>query len=321
MESVLPDGCPVIIGGGLIRDALYGGRPNDIDIWLPSNITIPDVDAFCAHLVRTGYGPQQGFQGQIIFRGPGSRVEEVEDFPHGILGGFDNAENDNAGYGDVHNHWVIEIQTAPGLMTAETPGRNHPKVNIMRNMARWNGDAPAFFTEIMRNFDLDLCMYFVGYMPGQTSVNTVIMPQHLLDSLTTRRNGRIDIARLNEVYWNQARLETTSTERILGRIRKMNQKYQSLGLPEDIERISMIPTAEIIAVPVLFSHLMPVFNSNAGWGWAPLPTLSNRLTEAQYAGAWERAQAAYAAWRNSHATRGITVGLNVTPMAFMTYNA
>lgn len=313
MESVLPDGCPVIIGGGLIRDALYGGRPNDIDIWLPSNVTIPDVDAFCAHLIRTGYGPQQGFQGQIIFRGPGSRIEEVEE---GVLGGFGAAEHDDEGYGDVHNHWVIEIQPSETVPLADPIG--HPKVNIMRNMARWNGDAPAFFTEIMRNFDLDLCMYFVGYMPGQTSVNTVIMPQHLLHTLNTRRGGRVDVARLNEVYWNQARLETTSTERILGRIRKMNEKYQALGLPEDIERISMIPTAEIIAVPVLFSHLMPRFNSNSVWGNAPLPARANRLTEAQHRANWDAAQIAYTAWRNRV---GMQMGAAVTPHAFMTYNA
>ena len=316
MESVLPDGCPVIIGGGLIRDALYGGRPNDIDIWLPSNITIPDVDAFCAHLVRTGYGPQQGFQGQIIFRGPGSRVEEVEE---GVLGGFGNAENDNTGYGDVHNHWVIEIQPSETIPLADPIG--HPKINIMRNMARWNGDAPAFFTEIMRNFDLDLCMYFVGYMPGQTSVNTVIMPQHLLNTLTNSRGGgRVEATRLNEVYWNQARLETTSTERILGRIRKMNEKYQSLGLPEDIERISMIPTAEIIAVPVPFSHLMPSFNVNSDWGNAPLPARANRLTEAQYAANWDAAHVAYTAWRNRQVNAGIGMNTAVTPHAFMRYD-
>lgn len=314
MESVLPDGCPVIIGGGLVRDALYGGRPNDIDIWLPSNITIPDVDAFCAHLVRTGYGPQQGFQGQIIFRGPGSRVEEVVE--ENLFGGTPPIDGE---YGDVYNHWVIEIQPSETVPLAAPGG--HPKVNIMRNMARWNGDAPAFFTEIMRNFDLDLCMYFVGYMPGQTSVNTVIMPQHLLNTLNNRRGGRVEATRLNEVYWNQARLETTSTERILGRIRKMNQKYSALGLPEDIERISMIPTAEIIAVPVLFSHLMPSFNANNGWGNAPLPTRANRLTEAQYAANFTNAQIDYNNWRANQVARGAEVRTSVTPMTFMRYTA
>lgn len=318
IERVLPDGCPFVIGGGLVRDALYGGRPNDIDVWLPSNIHVPDVDAFCAHMVNCGYGTRQGFQGQVIFRGPGSRVEEVEE---GAFGGFGNAEHDLGGYGDVHNHWVVEIQTAPNAPAGSLGDLGHPRINIMRNMARWTGDAPSFFTEIMRNFDLDLCMYFVGYMPGQNAVNTVIMPQHLRDSLLNSRINHYRVAptRMNEVYWNQARLETTSTERILSRVRKMNEKY-TLNLPEDIHRIVMIPTAEIIAVPVLFRDIINCFNSNGGYGAAAIPTRFNRVHQHQWDEAMATAQATFAAYRDRLQANGAMVPPGVTPMAFLRLN-
>lgn len=314
IERVLPDGCPFVIGGGLIRDALYGGRPNDIDIWLPSNIHVPDVDAFCAHMVNTGYGPRQGFQGQVIFRGPGSRVEEVTE---GIFGGFNNAEHDVGDYGDVHNHWVVEITPAPGNPQNTVPSADHPRINIMRNMARWTGDAPSFFTEVMRNFDLDLCMYFVGYMPGQTQVNTVIMPQHLLEGLRTSfHTNHLAATRMNEVYWNQARLETTSVERILSRVRKMNDKY-SVRIPEDIPAIPMIPTAEIIAVPVPLATLISLFNDRQGYGNAAIPTRQNRVQEEIYNLALVNAQQSFIEYRDRLAERGSPVPPNLTPAAFL----
>jgi hypothetical protein len=309
---VLPDGCPFVIGGGLVRDAIMGGRPNDIDVWLPSNITVPDCDAFCAHLVRTGYGVADGFQGQVIFRGPGSDVREVEAEP--ILGGFHNAEYNAENYGDVHNHWVIEVEN-----TSEEFA--HPKVNIMRNMARWTGDAPAFFTEIMRNFDLDLCMYFIGYMPGQNSINTVIMPRHLrIGLMSAASNGARTVqTHINEVYWNQARLNNTSEERIRSRVVKMNQKYM-LRLPEAIEDIRMIPTADIVAEPVQLSFLMRYFNANMGYGNAALPQMANRLHEADYNRLWAEATARFHEWQSRVNPLHTGVGRAITPMAFMRWS-
>lgn len=309
IERVLPDGCPFVIGGGLIRDALYGGRPNDIDIWLPSNIHVPDVDAFCSHMIRSGYGPQQGFQGQVIFRGPGANVQEVTE---GVLGGFGDAENDAAGYGDVHNHWVVEIQS-----TSETIG--HPRINIMRNMARWTGDAPSWFTEIMRNFDLDICMYFVGYMPGQNTVNTVIMPEHLRDSLLrNRQEGRARVAptRMNEVYWNQARLDTTSVDRIISRVRKMNEKYL-VNITERIENIPVIATLDIIAVPVRLADIIGCFNCDSGRGNVQLPQRANRIQQADYDRAWVSAQEQFRTWREGWLARGGVPSPTITPMAFL----
>lgn len=311
IERVLPDGCPFVIGGGLIRDALYGGRPNDIDIWLPSNIHVPDVDAFCAHMVNSGYGPRQGFQGQVIFRGPGSAARDV--------GTPWEAAEDTQGYGDVHNHWVVEIEPTAAHPEDPVPPPDHPRINIMRNMARWTGDAPSFFTEIMRNFDLDLCMYFVGIMPGQNTINTVIMPQHLLTNLrVSNQNNRVVHTRMNEVYWNQARLETTSVERILGRIRKMNEKY-TVRITETIENIPVIRTEEIIAVPVLFRDLMIFFNGINGWGAAAVPKPANRVYQHIYDAALARAQGEFQVYRDRVITRGGIVD-GLTPMNFLRLN-
>lgn len=258
MESLLPEGCPFVIGGGLIRDALYGGCPSDIDIWLPSNISIPDIDAFCRHLTLTGYGPNEGFQGQVLFRGPGSTVADPLAF--GAPQVAATAEN----YGDVHNHWVVELQTSPTATEA------HPRVNFMRNMATWDGNAESWFTEIMRNFDLDICMFFIGYMPGQNQVNTVIMPRHMLVNQGART------VRMNEVYWNQGRLQNTSVDRILARVDKMNSKY-NIRLPRLIQGIQMIPTEDIVAVPVRMSRMVAMMNNQMEI--FANPTQPNRMTD------------------------------------------
>lgn len=307
MESVLPDGCPFVIGGGLIRDAFYGGYPGDIDVWLPSNITIPDADAFARHIATHGYGRDDGFQGQILFRGPGSQV--AEDRPEGVFG-FEATPPTPENYGDVHNHWVMELEN-----TSEE--RGYPKVNIMRNMAVWNNDAPAWFTTIMRNFDLDCCMFFVGYMRGQRDVNTVIIPRHIVQNLSNRARGGISV-HMNEVYWNQARVETTSHERIMSRVHKMNDKYE-FRIPEDVNRIRMIPTDEIVAEPVTMSWLLRFFNSGGGYGVHPLPTRTNRWTPAQHRERLARAQARFEEYRAQIAARGQMHPQHVNAMTFYPY--
>lgn len=293
MESLLPEGCPFVIGGGLIRDALYGGCPSDIDIWLPSNISIPDIDAFCRHLATSGFGPNEGFQGQVLFRGPGATVQPVNPFAFGAL---ETAAAEN--YGDVHNHWVVELQTSPIATEA------HPRVNFMRNMATWNGDAESWFTEIMRNFDLDICMFFIGYMPGQSQVNTVIMPRHMLVAQGTRT------VRMNEVYWNQGRLQNTSVDRILARVDKMNSKY-NIRLPRLIQDIQMIPTENIVAVPVRMSRMVAMMNNQMGT-FAD-PTQQNRMTNEVRLRCVAYALARYQAYVDEV---GFRPGLNV--MSFFT---
>ena len=39
IKPTLPNDCPMIIGGGFIRDGLLGGQIGDIDVWIPANST------------------------------------------------------------------------------------------------------------------------------------------------------------------------------------------------------------------------------------------------------------------------------------------
>ena len=245
VNPTLPEGCPFIIGGGLVRDAILGGRPKDIDVWLPYNITAPTLDVFAA-LLRRAF-PQAQVRG--IFAGPGAYGDNQFD---------EVVDTTNGNYGDVNNSWVIEM-THPDL----------PDVNFMRSLEPWRNDSQAFFNRLMRAFDIDKCMFFLGYMPGQQDVNTVIMPQHMVNGLTS---GGIARTHLNKVYWNQYRLNITSQQRIMDRITKMNSKYR-FNIPTDMDRILVIPTESIIATPVPLSRIMRSVNQ-AHSSWAK-PTLDN----------------------------------------------
>ncbi len=52
IEPTLPQGCPFVIGGGLIRDAILGGRPSDIDVWLPCNLSMGDLGTYLPFVAR-----------------------------------------------------------------------------------------------------------------------------------------------------------------------------------------------------------------------------------------------------------------------------
>lgn len=249
IEQILPDGCPFVIGGGLIRDALGGARPGDIDIWLPSNITNCQLIRDALPNFRIMF---PGAYLNAIFQGPGSTND------------VDLVVAQNTGeYADINNHWVFE-------MTA----LNMPKINFMRTMVEWTGDAQAFFTGIMRGFDIDICMLYIGYMRGQENPTHVIMPQHMIQGL---RNGtrqmRLNTAygmQMNDLHWNAARLNRTAEARVLARIQKMNEKY---AFHANMERIQPIPQDHIIAVPVelrefarytdrLLPYPMPAYTRN-----------------------------------------------------------
>ena len=247
VNPLLPEGCPFVIGGGLIRDAILGGRPKDIDVWLPFNLTIhTDADFFVSMLRQ--FFPRATVS--TIFAGPGA---------YGNGNQFDPVVDiTNGNYGDVNNSWVIEM-THPDL----------PDVNFMRSLEPWRNDSQAFFNRLMRAFDIDKCMFFLGYMPGQQDVNTVIIPQHMANGITS---GGIARTHLNEVYWNQYRLNITSQQRIMDRITKMNSKYR-FNIPTDIDRIHVIPTEEIIATPVPLSKVMR--SVNAAYSLWARPTLDN----------------------------------------------
>jgi len=172
----------------------------------------------------------------VLFTGPSARA-----VPLGSTVNIEEllAEPTNENYGDVNNHWVIEVQV-----------EGWPKINFMRSMTPWT-TPQAFFNGLMRAFDIDYCMFFIGWMPGQNNVNTVIMPEHMT-------NRAINNPRMNEIYWNQYRLSNTSAARVESRLIKMYSKYSfRVRCPEEFDREGLIlPTESIRAKPMLLSRVM-----------------------------------------------------------------
>lgn len=271
INGLLPDGCPFVIGGGIVRDGILGGRPSDIDVWLPSNITIPDQEEFRQYIVER-YPEASSIT--CIFSGPGAHVG-----PGRAEGGVLAAPGDEA-YGDVNNHWVFDMQF-----------ENLPQVNFMRSMTPWNNNPQDFFDGLMRAFDIDQCMYFIGYMPGQESVGTVIMPTHLADRYVGAERSpwtpnhieprTFAALTLNEVYWNQYRMNQTSANRIDARLRKMIDKYHFFQRSvSDMSRLGLIiPTEQIVATAIPLSLVMKVVNRTSAHPHKllPHPSTQNRM--------------------------------------------
>lgn len=191
---ILPQGCPAVIGGGVVRDGIMGGQPNDIDVWLPSNINITSTEGlrlWCRDAFNTPV--------EVIFNGP------------------ENVHQDGEGYRDMSNHCVLEFTNMFGF-----------KINIMRTMTPWvDGDPSAFFRGVMRNFDIDLCMFFVafGYETYGTNTPYVIMPRHLVNQLTSNYG----VMPIRQFCWNRFRLENMSDARRTMRSEKMHSKFTGLS--------------------------------------------------------------------------------------------
>lgn len=246
----IPEGCPFIVGGGLIRDAILGGRPGDVDVWLPSNITVLGLADF---LLDFCY--DNGFLEEeitTVFRGPGYDNDGVNAVAH-------------SQYSDVSNHWVLEVDFNVGQPS------DYPKVNFMRTMVPWEGDAQAFFNGLMRAFDIDVCMMFMAWMPNESITNsrTVIMPRHLYRhwSLPFRDTARLGV---NEIRVNAARAELTSATRLNARLEKICNKYAFRR--DAASNVATIATEDLVAVPVALSSLMPYLNRPNS---IPIPTLEN----------------------------------------------
>jgi hypothetical protein len=247
------------LGGGFVRDAILGGRPSDLDIWLPSNLgayvsTTAFTDLIRNHTTTTVTS---------LFIGPGAQEARV------IEGG------DTEGYGDVNNHWVLEMQENDEFRPDLLPV---PRVNFMRSLTPWTGDSQAFFNSLMRSFDLDICMMFVGLMPTDREVRYVIVPQHLA-MRALGRQGFTPYAQMNMLYWNQMRLQTTAPARIQTRLEKMYSKYSCRMLytqEEFIEANAVIPTEDIHATPISLQSFMGLV-SRSSFNWMPKPQNTRRL--------------------------------------------
>lgn len=209
----------------------------------------------------------------VVFSGPGAHIAlgRNQAAPLGV-----EASPEGDAYGDVNNRWVMELNYA-----------DMPKVNFMRSMTPWNNDTQAFFNGLMRAFDIDQCMYFIGYEPGQQTVNQVILPEHLAHTfMDAQSSGRLEDRnrirnnlrnfRLNELYWNRYRLELTSRQRINDRVIKMVNKYAFLNRDMDqiIAHNNMINLEDIVATAMPLSLVMRVVNSDRDL--IPIPMAHNR---------------------------------------------
>lgn len=212
---------PLTLGGGIVRDLILGGQPNDIDIWLPSNCNVQDANDMMRMLSRAFDVPVQ-----LIFS----------------LNAQEGAEAEN--YRDVSNHWVLEF-VVDGF-----------RFNVMRTMVAWT-NPQSFYDGLMQNFDLDICMFFMAF---HTDINVdihqwrkhVIMPQHLVEDL---RNGQ----RVDFLTWNRWRMNQTSPERKRLRLEKMNARYEfDEGDAGAIDREDLVATPVKISWLLTKLHLMPL---------------------------------------------------------------
>lgn len=194
-----------MIGGGVVRDGIMGGQPNDIDVWLPSNINITSTEELRIWCRDAFVAPVE-----VVFSGP------------------ENVDQDGEGYRDMSNHCVLEFTDMRGF-----------NINIMRTMTVWNNEDPsAFFRGVMRNFDIDLCMFFVAFGYEEQGIHTphVIMPRHLVVQLNDTTGITYQI---RQFCWNAHRLENMSDARRAMRSEKMHSRFMNLG-PEGTIQVEEI---------------------------------------------------------------------------------
>lgn len=198
LEPILPDDCPVIFGGGLIRDGIMGAEPGDIDVWLPSNLdhTAVDFSRFQRHLQIQ----------RLVSNHLG--ITPVFHAPAGIALAVTNEGNP---YRDMTNHWV-----------GQTEVNGYP-VQFMRTNVVWENDPQEFMNRLMRNFDLFECMFFMCVQRGQSvdedpTTQFVVIPEDMAVFLSS------DAGVWDTLGWNSLR-NVTSEERRRARIEKLQRKY------------------------------------------------------------------------------------------------
>lgn len=214
----------MVIGGGIIRDAIMGGVPVDIDVWLPSNVAQNSHDIY-------------DFSRVITDAFPGIRVQHVFEGPREL-----NPANDPNNYRDMSNHWVVEFDVGT------------VKFNVMRTMTQWTGDSAAFFGSVMQNFDIDLCMMFTGAIPTGRGfftepVTNIILPSNIVENL---QDGRA----IDTFCWNRFRYEQTNVARRNFRRDKIISRY---GVQEGtvLERAQFIPTPVELTFVLEAQSLLP----------------------------------------------------------------
>lgn len=201
LHDKLPVGCPMIIGGGFIRDAVLGGQIGDIDIWLPSQATLE------AHHI---YSDPHFRDTDVIFQ-----------LNHMGMSGLNTIalQANREDYRDLSNLLVVESLC------------NDIKVNFIKSMTAWE-TPEQFFERMFRNFDTEISMFFIGLLPqdgqnapitqfedfDQSCLKTVILPSSYREIASEGDTQEI-------IAINPERVNITSEIRMNTRYSKLTTRY------------------------------------------------------------------------------------------------
>lgn len=225
LSHCMPRGCPFVIGGGFVRDGIFGAPIGDIDIWLPSNmIADSDWEAFISTMNR--------HQTEIVGGNPFTNTSVVFNRPDGMDGE----------YRDLVNHWVIQTTIAPQTYN---PSYTY-QIQFMRTNVEWTGDTQAYFDGLLQQFDFDLCMMFLAW---DYDVRFDMSPngRHLICDRAWW--GRVqDSIEVYPGYKLNPLRATTSPDRMSGRHRKMFSKYNTyyIGQMEELPSAIPVPLSQVI---------------------------------------------------------------------------
>jgi hypothetical protein len=242
LQSLLPNGCPFVVGGGFVRDGIFGAPIGDIDIWLPSNMIQSQGWEEFIHYLRSLNDDQQY-----------SSVQNI-----GVV--FNRPDGMDGEYRDLVNHWVVQADVTPVMYN---PNYVYT-FQFMRTNVNWEGDAQAYFDGLLQQFDFDLCMMFLAWdygtpFTGNSNGRHLICDRAWWDRIQTTVGE-------NTYKLNPARVDT-APNRMQGRHDKMRRKYvcEYGGIMEDTPH----------AIPVPLPTVMQLVN-NRSTLYAPRPMVQTQ---------------------------------------------
>lgn len=227
LTHCMPQGCPFVVGGGFVRDGIFGAPIGDIDIWLPSNMVADsDWESFISMLNNQ----------ELLNENPFNSTSVIFNRPDGMDGE----------YRDLVNHWVIQTTITP-----QAYNRNYTyQIQFMRTNVEWTGDTQAYFDGLLQQFDFDLCMMFLAWDYG---VNFNMSPngRHLICDRAwwerLQRAERLEAITGAGYKLNPLRAGTSAT-RMNDRHRKMRSKYNTyyIGQMEELPSAIPVPLSQVI---------------------------------------------------------------------------
>lgn len=223
LSHCMPQGCPFVVGGGFVRDGIFGAPIGDIDIWLPSNMVADsDWESFISMLNNQ----------ELLGQNPFSNTSVVFNRPDGMDGE----------YRDLVNHWVIQTTMTPQI---NNPGHAY-QIQFMRTNVEWTDDAQAYFDGLLQQFDFDLCMMFLAWDYG---INYGMAPngRHLICDRAWWERVQQGVEVTAGYKLNPLRAGNSATK-MDGRHRKMRSKYNTyyIGQMEELPSAIPVPLSQVI---------------------------------------------------------------------------